>query len=282
MADEREMIRHLPFPFEDHRFPNTLGAVVQMTVLSGEQPAREVIHAPDGSWLVGDGVNDPNPPGASIATHIAHAIERNSSIAQLATMPPGHIAQRSGPGDPWRITRPRRLGRVGPRSNSRPPSASPCVFTTGFRRHAAGVAEFATYRRAAARQRTSPEWRLPTGARIISVSSDKDACWFAVRCVFASGWPPDRSTPVYEERITLWLATSAEEAIERAEVEAIEYAGAIEESPDTYLGIAQSYRLADTPGRRRRSDLVDAEQRPRARRIPGRVLRHRHRTAKDR
>ena len=104
MAGEREMIRHLPFPFEDHRFPNTLGAVVQMTVLSGEQPAREVIHAPDGSWLVGDGVNDPNPPGASIATHIAHAIERNSSIAQLATMPPGHIAQRSGPGDPWRIT----------------------------------------------------------------------------------------------------------------------------------------------------------------------------------
>jgi len=53
---------------------------------------------------------------------------------------------------------------------------------------------------------------------------------------------------VYEERITLWLAASAEEAIERAEVEAIEYAGAIEESPDTYLGIAQSYRLADTPG----------------------------------
>ncbi|TDW71097.1 hypothetical protein [Kribbella pratensis] len=80
------------------------------------------------------------------------------------------------------------------------------------------------------------------------MSSDKDACWFAVRCVFASGWPPDRSTPLYEERITLWLAASAEEAIERAEVEAIEYAGAIEESPDTYLGIAQSYRLADTPG----------------------------------
>ena len=104
MAGEREMIRHLPFPFEDHRLPNTLGAVVQMTVLSGEQPAREVIHAPDGSWLVGDGVNDPNPPGASAATHIAHAIERNSSIAQLGTMPPGHIAQRSGPGDPWRIT----------------------------------------------------------------------------------------------------------------------------------------------------------------------------------
>jgi hypothetical protein len=52
---------------------------------------------------------------------------------------------------------------------------------------------------------------------------------------------------VYEERITLWLAASAEEAIERAEVEALEYAGSIEESPGTYLGIAQSYRLVDAP-----------------------------------
>jgi len=52
---------------------------------------------------------------------------------------------------------------------------------------------------------------------------------------------------VYEERITLWLAASAEEAIERAEAEAREYAGTIEESPDSYLGIAQSYRLVDAP-----------------------------------
>lgn len=104
MTDEREMFQHLAFPFENQRFPSNLGAVVQRTVLSGEQPAREVVHAPDGSRLVGDGVNDPNPPGASIATHITHAIETNSSIAQLATMAPGHIAQRSGPGDPWRIT----------------------------------------------------------------------------------------------------------------------------------------------------------------------------------
>lgn len=52
---------------------------------------------------------------------------------------------------------------------------------------------------------------------------------------------------MYEERITLWLTASAEEAIERAEVEALEYAGSIEESPDSYLGIAQSYQLVDAP-----------------------------------
>ena len=97
------MFQHLPFPFTDARFPDDLGAVVQQTVLDGELPAREVVHATDGSWLVGDRVNDPNPPGASVATHLAHAIDLNSSIAGLASMPPGHIARRSGPGEPWTV-----------------------------------------------------------------------------------------------------------------------------------------------------------------------------------
>lgn len=85
-------------------------------------------------------------------------------------------------------------------------------------------------------------------ATITAVSSDNTS-WFAVRCVFATGWlPRDEATPIYEERITLWRASSAEEAIERAEIEALEYAGGIDESPDTYLGLAQSYRLVDPPG----------------------------------
>lgn len=100
----REMFQHLPFPFHDDHFPDSLGAVVQRTVLSGELPALEVVHTPDGSWAVGDGVNDPNLPGASIATHIWHAIATNSSIATLATLPPGHIARRSGPNKAWSIT----------------------------------------------------------------------------------------------------------------------------------------------------------------------------------
>ena len=104
-ADDREMFQHLPFPFPGDRFPDSLGAVVQYTVLSGELPALEVVHAPDGSWLIGDGVNDPNLPGACVATHLQHAISTNSSVADLAAMPPGHIAQRPGPGpgQPWTI-----------------------------------------------------------------------------------------------------------------------------------------------------------------------------------
>lgn len=75
--------------------------------------------------------------------------------------------------------------------------------------------------------------------------------WFAVRCVFRKGWPePTPNDPPghnYEERITLWRADSADEAIAKAEAEAEAYAAAIEEAPDEYLGLAQSYELFDNP-----------------------------------
>lgn len=98
-----EMFQRLPFPFPNAQFPPALGAVVQQTVLTGELPALEVLHTSDGSWAVGDGINDPNLPGASLATHMAHVVALNSSVAGLATMAPGHIARRVGPGEPWTI-----------------------------------------------------------------------------------------------------------------------------------------------------------------------------------
>ena len=104
MSDAGEMVRTLPWPFPDDRFPAALGAVVQRTVLEGVEPARVVGHTVDGSWYVGDGRNDPNEPGASVATHLRHAIDRNSSIGRLAGLPPGHEARRPGPDDPWMVT----------------------------------------------------------------------------------------------------------------------------------------------------------------------------------
>ena len=101
MSEDAEVFRQLPFPFDDDIFPATLGAVVQRTVLDGREPAREVTHAADGSWLVGDGVNDPNEPDAVVVTHISHVVERNSSVAGLATLPLGHVARRNQPGDEW-------------------------------------------------------------------------------------------------------------------------------------------------------------------------------------
>jgi hypothetical protein len=97
----REMWQQLPWPFPGDTFPAELGAVVQGTVLDGSEPARLIVHFTDGSWAVGDGVNDPNGRGASVATHIWHAIDRNSSLAQLADLPPGVEARRAGLGEPW-------------------------------------------------------------------------------------------------------------------------------------------------------------------------------------
>jgi hypothetical protein len=62
-----------------------------------------------------------------------------------------------------------------------------------------------------------------------------------VRCLFRKGWPPADASfdgHRYEERITLWQATSAGEAIAKAEAEALDYAAVIEEPPDEYLGLA--------------------------------------------
>lgn len=98
------MLRRLPFPFPDDRFPADLGAVVQRTILDGDEPARMVVHTSEGDWLIADGVNDPNEPDATVATHISHAIERNSSIADLATLEPGHVATRTEPGEAWEIS----------------------------------------------------------------------------------------------------------------------------------------------------------------------------------
>ncbi len=77
------------------------------------------------------------------------------------------------------------------------------------------------------------------------MSEKTEPSWYSVRCVFAVGWPPEAIGETYEERITIWRASSAEEAVERAEAEALDYAGSIEESPSTYMGLAQCYRLSD-------------------------------------
>ena len=61
--------------------------------------------------------------------------------------------------------------------------------------------------------------------------------WFAVRQVI-------KNADAYEERITIWQADSAEEAIGRAEAEATEYAWDGTEP----LALYQSFELADAPG----------------------------------
>lgn len=99
-----EMDRHIPFPFPGGAFPATLGAVVQLTVLHQVEPARLVVHDIDGDWAIGDGVNDPNLPDACVAAHIAHVLTLDPTLAALATLPPGHMAERASPADEWQIS----------------------------------------------------------------------------------------------------------------------------------------------------------------------------------
>ncbi|WP_062288707.1 DUF4288 domain-containing protein [Demequina phytophila] len=72
--------------------------------------------------------------------------------------------------------------------------------------------------------------------------------WYSVRCVFR--FPDIEGRHIYEERITLWRAETAEQAIDLADDEARDYVDRLdsEDSHPEYLGLAQSYRLADEVG----------------------------------
>lgn len=64
--------------------------------------------------------------------------------------------------------------------------------------------------------------------------------WYSVRCALRVESAP----PLFEERITIWEADSADGAIARAEKEVREYASTL---GMRYLGLAQSYELPDPP-----------------------------------
>jgi hypothetical protein len=63
--------------------------------------------------------------------------------------------------------------------------------------------------------------------------------WFSVRCLCQLRID---GTTGYEERITLWRAGTAEEAIRRAEEEAEQYAETVGVA---YLHFAQAYEISD-------------------------------------
>jgi hypothetical protein len=76
------------------------------------------------------------------------------------------------------------------------------------------------------------------------VEPEPDNRWYAVRSLFRIEGEPESA---YEERITLWRAASFDGALEKAAVEAVEYADFIGASylPD----FGQAYHLPDAPPR---------------------------------
>jgi hypothetical protein len=63
--------------------------------------------------------------------------------------------------------------------------------------------------------------------------------WYGVRCILLA------NPGLYEERITVWNASTFDEAVGLAEEEAKEYAAQIE---GQYLGFLQAYRMANDLG----------------------------------
>ncbi|WP_223936231.1 hypothetical protein [Arthrobacter sp. StoSoilB5] len=101
MTHNSEMMREMPWPFPDGRFPDELGAVVMTSVLSGTRPALQVLHDPENGWSIADGVDDPNTPGGAVATHIRHIIDMDPTLEVLASIPPGTLADRFEVGGEW-------------------------------------------------------------------------------------------------------------------------------------------------------------------------------------
>ncbi|MEV7386988.1 hypothetical protein [Streptomyces sp. NPDC091215] len=91
------------WPFTDGAFPQDLPAIVQRTVVDGSHPALMVIHDHERDWLLADGLHDPNADGASIVCHLDHVLSLDPSVAALASLPPGHIAERVSRDEPWSI-----------------------------------------------------------------------------------------------------------------------------------------------------------------------------------
>ena len=76
--------------------------MVMGDVLNGRVPALQVVHFDDGHWGIADGHHVPSERNLQ-ATHLWHVLEIDDSLAELATLPPGHQADRDALGEPWVI-----------------------------------------------------------------------------------------------------------------------------------------------------------------------------------
>jgi len=99
------MFRFVEWPFADGQFPRHLGATIMRSIFSGDRPALQVLHSPDNDWAVADGIDDPNADEDLTVAHLWHVIERDPTLRELASLLPGHVADREAVGEPWIVSR---------------------------------------------------------------------------------------------------------------------------------------------------------------------------------
>ena len=77
-------------------------SIVSTRVLDGSEPLRLAAHNADGSWQFLDG--KPVDVDHLISTHAHHLFDEFAAdLASLRDLPVGHLAERHGPGCPWRV-----------------------------------------------------------------------------------------------------------------------------------------------------------------------------------
>jgi hypothetical protein len=62
-----------------------------------------VVHTAEDTWVVLDGVNDPDEDGAVVIEAMAHLVEADPTLSVLARLDIGHRADRERVGKRWQV-----------------------------------------------------------------------------------------------------------------------------------------------------------------------------------
>ncbi|MEU8265027.1 hypothetical protein AB0C02_31010 [Micromonospora sp. NPDC048999] len=87
--------------FRRSRFPGDRSAIAMHTVIRGELPALVVARSDDDLWLVGDGINEPDSAEIMDLVHLAHLVELDRTLLELADLERAQQADRETLGSPW-------------------------------------------------------------------------------------------------------------------------------------------------------------------------------------
>ena len=103
MSAKKRRPRRRPVPHRQHSCGRRERLSIASTrVVDGSEPVRLVVHALDGSWQFLDGL--PTDVDHLMLTHAHHLFDDLSKdLGPLRHLPVGHVAERQGPGFPWRI-----------------------------------------------------------------------------------------------------------------------------------------------------------------------------------
>ena len=85
------------WPFE---YPEDLATFCRASIFEQDNPIIRVGHNSAGDWMFLDGYIEEGEEPEVVC--LSHVFEHDPTIAEVADLPPGWIAEREGPGKPWK------------------------------------------------------------------------------------------------------------------------------------------------------------------------------------